>query len=78
MNDDCVVPAVKLAGVAASQQVFCGPYDLFALWHLGHCHETGRHLHHAFLLVVCLLACSLEVCSQPSLLILHLLALNTY
>lgn len=77
MNDDCVVPAVKLAGVAACQQIFWGPSDLFALWHLGHCHDTGRHLHHAFLLVACLLACSLEVCSQ-SLLTLHLLALKTY
>lgn len=65
-SDARVVPAVKLAWVAACQQVFWGPSDLFALWHLGHCHDTGRHVCCAFLLTAYLTAGSL--CSLLSLL----------
>ena len=51
-HEFCVVPAVKLAGIIACQQILWGPSDLFALWHLGHCHDFGRHLRCAFLLMV--------------------------
>lgn len=67
--DACVVPAVKLAWITACQQVFWGPADLLALWHLGYCHDSGRHLRCACSLMICVLAGSLY--SLPSLLAKH-------